>query len=103
MANKKVWTRTSYHMGNSTKMFFLQPKLKKMLLMFEWKIRNSDCQTKAVLVHTIIQRYKALFWKEYWALLHEEVSLTVYLIYIYIYIYIIYYYLHIKINLCLCK
>ena len=51
---------------------------------------NSEYQTKAVLVHPITRRYKALFWKEYWALLHEvsKVPTYIYCLYIYIHIYL---------------
>ena len=51
-ANEKIQTKTIYHLGNSTKMFFIQPELKKKttyLWMKNWKLlitKEITCWTK---------------------------------------------------------
>lgn len=46
MVNKKFQTNIIYHVENSVKMFFMQLLLKKILLLFESKIRIRYAEQK---------------------------------------------------------
>lgn len=47
MVNKKFQTNIIYHVENSVKMFFMQLLLKKILLLFESKIRIRYAEQKS--------------------------------------------------------
>ena len=47
MVNKEFQTNTIYHVEDSAKMFFMQLLLKKVLLLFESKIRTRYAEQKS--------------------------------------------------------